>query len=82
MHRRADRSRMAKDKPYEPKHKGFDVEAQERAQATVDRARELQAGRGEYADDYLEQGPEEAARRRGESAEDVGASVERAKKPR
>jgi hypothetical protein len=69
------------DKPYEPKHKGFDEETTRRAQATAERAQKVKAGHGEYADqEYVEAGPQEAARRQGESREDVESSVERARK--
>ena len=75
-----DRSTKPKDKPVELEHPGFDVEATRRAQATAERAREVQAGKGEHADEaYVEEGPREAARRMGSSEESVKESVERAR---
>ncbi|HEX2022074.1 MAG TPA: hypothetical protein VHH36_05130 [Candidatus Thermoplasmatota archaeon] len=57
---------MAKEKPYEPKHKGFDEEATRRAHATVDRARETQGAQGEDANrEYVDEGPAEYERRTG-----------------
>lgn len=72
---------MTNDKPYEPKHKGFDEETSRRAADTAERARKVQAGKGHYADEsYVEDGPQEAAERLGESREDVEDSVERAQR--
>lgn len=55
-----------KDKPYEPKYKGFDEEATIRAQATADRAQETAAAVGEDANrEYVDDGPKEYERRTG-----------------
>lgn len=67
------------DAPYRPSYKGFDEETTRRAQETSERSRKVQAGEGHYADEtYVEEGPEEAARRTGETADEVGRSVSRA----
>ncbi|HUR69385.1 MAG TPA: hypothetical protein VM370_09080 [Candidatus Thermoplasmatota archaeon] len=50
--------------PYKPKYTGFDEEAQKRAQATVDRAKESEGAKGEDANrEYVDDGPAEYARR-------------------
>lgn len=71
--------------PYEPRHKGFDVEATKRAQATAARAQEGAGAQGEDANGaYVDEGPEEAARRTGDSQERLGGAIEdaaRRKKP-
>lgn len=67
------------DAPYRPAYKGFDEEATKRAQETAERSQKVQAGKGHYADEtYVEEGSEEAGRRRGESASEVEDSVTRA----
>ena len=71
---------MKDDGPYRPKYKGFDGEATRRAQATADRARDSAGAKGEDANkEYVDGGPEEAARRSGTTADEVGHSVERAR---
>ena len=53
-----------KDKPYEPKYKGFDDEATKRAIETHERAQESAGARGEDANkEYVDEGPAEYARR-------------------
>lgn len=65
------------DAPYEPRHKGFDVEATRRAQATAERAQEGAGAKGEDANSaYVDEGPEEAARRTGDSSERLGGAIE------
>ena len=69
------------DQPYEPSYSGFDKERTKRAAQTAERAREGAAATGEMADaTYVEDGPEEAARRMGSSEKEVGDSVERARR--
>jgi hypothetical protein len=71
------------DGPYKPKYKGFDEEATRNAQATADRARELAGAKGEDANaEYVDKGPEEAARRTGRSPKEIADAVERARKKR
>lgn len=54
------------DAPYVPKHKGFDEEAQKRAMATAERARETEGAKGEDANkEYVDEGPAEYERRMG-----------------
>lgn len=75
------KDRKKADAPYEPEHKGFDVETTRRAQATADRAREGASARGMDANsEYVDEGPEEAARRTGDSAERIGGAIEEASK--
>lgn len=70
-----------KEKPYQPGYTGFDVEATKRAQETAQRAQKGAAAKGEHVDaEYVDEGPEEAGRRMGSSAQDVGDAVERARK--
>lgn len=58
------------DKPYVPRYKGFDEEAQKRAQATADRAQETEGAKGEDANkEYVDGGPEEYKRRTGKKLE-------------
>lgn len=69
------------EKPYEPEYSGFDKERTKRAAQTAERAREGAAAKGEMADaTYVDDGPEEAARRMDTSEEEVGESVERARR--
>lgn len=70
------------DPPYRPRHKGFDEEATRRAQATAELARSL-ASSGEPAGGaYVDEGPDEAARRTGRSREELGDAIERARRRR
>lgn len=63
--------------PYEPKYKGFDAERTKRAAATAERSREAGSVKGDdYNREYVDDGPAEAARRRGESKEEAEARVE------
>lgn len=63
--------------PYEPRHKGFDVEATKRAQATAQRAQDGAGAAGEDANrSYVDDGPEEAARRTGDTSERLGDAIE------
>lgn len=72
-----------KDEPYRPRYKGFDEETTRNAQATAQRAQEGAAAKGEHVDAaYLDDGPEEAARRMGSDAKSVGDAIERARKKR
>lgn len=67
------------EKPYEPRYKGFDEEATKRAQETAERAQKGGAAKGEDANaDYVDEGPDEAARRMSTTREHVGQSVDRA----
>lgn len=71
------------DKPYEPKYKGFDEAAAKRALDTVDAARKNPSAKGQDANaEYVDDGPEEAARRTGRTRADVEESVERANRQR
>jgi len=72
-----------KDEPYKPQYKGFDEEATRHAQATAQRAQEGAAAKGEHVDAaYVDEGPEEAARRMGSDAKSVGDAIERARRKR
>lgn len=70
-----------KEASYEPRYKGFDERATRQAQATNERAQERAGAKGMDANEaYVDEGPEEAARRTGRSAEELGASIEEAAK--
>lgn len=65
--------------PYEPAYKGFDGERTKRAAATAERSRDAGSVKGDdYNREYVDSGPAEAARRRGESKEEVQEGVEHA----
>lgn len=67
--------------PYEPDYKGFDAKRTREAQATHDRSQEGASAKGEDANAaYMEEGPDEAARRTGRSKKDLGDSIENAAK--
>lgn len=69
------------DAPYEPEYKGFDEKTTRQAQATHERSQEGKTAQGMDANNtYVDDGPEEAARRTGRSAEDIGSSIEDAAK--
>lgn len=58
------------DKPYEPKHKGFDEETTKNAQATNARAQKTAGAKGEDANkEYVDDGPAEYERRTGDKLE-------------
>lgn len=66
------------DGPYRPRYRGFDAEGTKNAQATAERSREG-ARSGEHVDrSYMEDGPREAARRTGSTADEVGTGVDAA----
>lgn len=70
-----------KDAPYDPAYKGFDAERTRHAQETAERAQQGASAPGSDANrEYVDEGPQEAAARRGESVEETGSSIERAAK--
>lgn len=70
-------------RPYVARYTGFDVPETRNAQTTADRARDGARAPGEDANrEYVDDGPAEAARRTGRSAEDLGAAIDRARRRR
>ncbi len=65
--------------PYKPTYKGFNEKEAQQALDTVDRANEAPSGIGEYVDaEYMELGPEEAARRLGWTRKHLDEAFEHA----
>lgn len=69
------------EEPYVPEYKGFDEESTARAQQTAKRAQEGASAKGMDANNsYVDDGPDEAARRTGRSRQDLSDSIENAAK--